>query len=239
MCGRFSLTKEEAEIEKRFNAKFYSNDLIKRYNVAPGQLALVITNEKPEELQLFKWGLVPSWAEEPKIGYKMINAKSETIFEKPSFRNLVKKRRCLVVSDGFYEWKPLAGKHKQPYRILLKGAGLFAYAGLWDAWTDKATGEIMNTFTVITTDANELVAPIHDRMPVILHQEDERKWIGSDLKQEEIAAMMKPIETSMIEVYPVSDRVNSPVNDDESLLLPVREETTGKINHNPQTNLFD
>jgi putative SOS response-associated peptidase YedK len=239
MCGRFSLTKEEAAIEKRFNAKFYSNDLIKRYNVAPGQLSLVITGEKPEELQLFKWGLVPSWASESKIGYKMINAKSETIFEKPSFRNLIKKRRCLVISDGFYEWKPLAGKHKQPYRILLKDAGLFAFAGLWDAWTDKSTGEIMNTFTVITTDANEQVAPIHDRMPVILHEEDEKKWIGSDLKQEEIAAMLKPIESNLIDVYPVSERVNSPVNDDENILNPIATEDRNNTGTTYQPGLFD
>lgn len=239
MCGRFSLTKEEAEIEKRFNAKFYSNDLIKRYNVAPGQLALVMTGEKPGELQLFKWGLVPSWANEPKIGYKMINAKSETIFEKPSFRNLVKKRRCLVISDGFYEWKPLTGKYKQPYRILKNDGGLFAFAGLWDAWTDKSSGEILNTFTVITTDANEVVAPIHNRMPVILHQEDESKWIGNQLSNEEIAGMLKPIESEMITTYPVSEKVNSPVNDDESILIPVAPEENQNTGPSVQPGLFD
>lgn len=221
MCGRFSLTKEEAEIEKRFNAKFYSNDLVKRYNVAPGQLALVITDEKPDELQFFKWGLVPSWAAEPKIGYKMINAKSETIFEKPSFRNLVKKRRCLVISDGFYEWKPLAGKHKQPYRITMRDSGLFAYAGLWDQWTDKSTGEMLSTFTVITTNANEPVAPIHDRMPVILNREDEQRWISRTLDNEQISLLLRPIEKELIRVYPVSEKVNSPANDSAELIEEV------------------
>ena len=110
MCGRFSLTKEEREIEKRFQARFYSNDLVKRYNVAPGQLALIITGEKPGELQLFKWGLIPSWAKDASLAYKMINARVETLTEKPSFKNLVKRRRCLVISDGFYEWKKISEK---------------------------------------------------------------------------------------------------------------------------------
>ncbi len=221
MCGRFSLTKEELEIEKRFNAKFYSNDLVKRYNVAPSQLALVITDEKPHELQLLKWGLIPSWAKEASIGYKMINAKSETIFEKPSFRNLIKKRRCLVISDGFYEWKPLEGKHKQPYRIGLKGDDLFAFAGLWDTWTDKETGEIVPTFTIITTNSNCLVTPIHDRMPVLLHKEDEVKWLSSKLPTNEIVALLKSFPAKEMKAYPVSELVNSPKNDSEKLIEPL------------------
>jgi putative SOS response-associated peptidase YedK len=223
MCGRFSLTKEELEIEKRFNAKFYSNDLVKRYNVAPSQLALVLTDEKPYELQLYKWGLIPSWAKEAAIGYKMINAKAETIFEKPSFRNLIRKRRCLVISDGFYEWKPLAGKHKQPYRIGLKGDDLFAFAGLWDTWTDKDTGEIVPTFTIITTDANSLVNPIHDRMPVLLHREDEAKWLSKKLSDSEIVALLKTFPAMEMKAYPVSELVNSPKNDTEDLIARVEE----------------
>ena len=219
MCGRFSLTKEEIEIEKRFNAKFYSNDLVKRYNVAPSQLALVITDENPHELQLFRWGLIPSWAKESSIGYKMINAKSETVFEKPSFRNLIKKRRCLVISDGFYEWKPLEGKQKQPYRIGLKGDELFAYAGLWDTWLDKDSGELVPSFTVITTRANDLVLPIHDRMPVILHREDEKKWLQHDLAKEAIDSLLDTFPSMEMKAYPVSTRVNSPKNDDEEIIV--------------------
>jgi putative SOS response-associated peptidase YedK len=221
MCGRFSLTKEELEIEKRFNAKFYSNDLVKRYNVAPSQLALVITDEKPQELQFCKWGLIPSWAKEAAIGYQMINAKSETVFEKPSFRNLIRKRRCLVISDGFYEWKPLTGKHKQPYRIGLTGDDLFAFAGLWDTWTDKETGEIVPSFTILTTDANSLLAPIHDRMPVLLHQEDEIKWLSRKLTDEEIVAFLKTFPAGEMKAYPVSEMVNSPKNDSRELIAPV------------------
>ncbi len=228
MCGRFSLTKEELEIEKRFNARFYSNDLVKRYNVAPSQLALVMTDEKPEELQMYKWGLIPSWAKEASIGNKMINAKSETIFEKPSFRNLIKKRRCLVISDGFYEWKPLASKHKQPFRIGLKGDELFAFAGLWDSWTDKESGEMIHSFTIITTNANKLVAPIHDRMPVILEREDEKKWISHNISQDEIVKMLTSYPTEKMKAYPVSEKVNSPRNDSEEVI----EEVSENINKN-------
>ncbi len=221
MCGRFSLTKEEIEIEKRFNAKFYSNDLVKRYNVAPGQLALVISNNKPEELQLFKWGLVPSWADDPKIGYMMINAKSETIFEKPSFKFLVRKKRCLVISDGFYEWKPIAAKQKQPYRIGMQDDGLFAFAGIWDSWADKTSGEELQTFSIITTDANALVNPIHNRMPVILEREVEGRWLEPDLSKDDIRELLHPFNETHMKAYPVSDKVNSPRNDTADLIDPV------------------
>ncbi|MDQ3051928.1 MAG: SOS response-associated peptidase [Bacteroidota bacterium] len=223
MCGRFSLTKEELEIEKRFNAKFYSNDLVKRYNVAPSQLALVLTDEKPNELQLYKWGLIPSWAKESSMGYKMINAKSETIFEKPSFRNLIRKRRCLVISDGFYEWKLLTGKLKQPYRIGLKGDELFAFAGLWDDWTDKETGELIPTFTIITTEANPLVLPVHDRMPVVLPRNAEATWLSLQTKDNEIKELLKPYPDTEMKAYPVSGLVNSPKNDCEDLILEIKE----------------
>lgn len=221
MCGRFSLTKEEAEIEKRFNAKFYSNDLVKRYNVAPSQLSLVITDEKPRELQLFKWGLVPSWAKDPAIGHKMINARSETIFEKPSFRNLITKRRCMVISDGFYEWRSLDAKHKQPYRIALKNDELFAFAGLWDSWNDKDSGEILNTFTIITTEANKLVQPVHDRMPVILSEEHEHLWLSKVTGKKEIEELLVPIEAVKLKIYAVSDKVNSPRNDVPDIIEPI------------------
>ena len=224
MCGRFSLTKEEIEIEKRFNAKFYSNDLIKRYNVAPSQLALVLTDEKPHELQMYKWGLIPSWAKEASIGYKMINAKSETLFEKPSFRNLIKNRRCMVISDGFYEWKPLASKHKQPYRIGLKGDELFAFAGLWDSWVDKETGEIIHSFTIITIEANTLVAPIHNRMPVILKRDDEEKWISKNSDKDVITKLLQSFPSEKMKSYTVSDKVNSPKNDSEDLVEEIKTE---------------
>jgi putative SOS response-associated peptidase YedK len=221
MCGRFSLTKEEAEIEKRFQAKFYTKDLVKRYNVAPSQLSLVMTDAQPEKLQLFKWGLIPSWAKDKSIGYKMINARSETVFEKPSFKKLIQQRRCLVIADGFYEWQPLDGKKKQPFRIGLKSWDLFAFAGLWDEWSDKETGEIVPTFTILTTAANSLVAPIHDRMPVMLEPKEEKLWLTKGLSTEEILGLLSPFPESEMVVYPVSEQVNSPANDNPELIEPV------------------
>jgi putative SOS response-associated peptidase YedK len=220
MCGRFSLTKEEIEIEKRFQARFYSNDLVKRYNVAPTQLALVITCEVPDELKLFRWGLIPFWAKEKSIGNRMINAKSETIHEKPSFKNLIKKKRCLVITDGFYEWQAGTGKTKVPYRICVHDCELFAFAGLYDSWADKETGEVLDTFTILTTQANEFVAPVHDRMPVILQQENERRWLGLSTPMEEINAMLNPFPASEMQMYKVSTLVNSPIHDVPEVLSP-------------------
>lgn len=221
MCGRFSLTKEELEIEKRFQAKFYSNDLVKRYNVAPSQLALVLTLEQPHEFQLFRWGLIPFWAKERSIGNRMINAKSETLREKPSFKNLFKKKRCLVISDGFYEWQQGSGKTKIPYRICVGNCDLFAFAGLYDHWTDKETGEVLNTFTVITTAANSLVAPVHDRMPVILQASDERKWLDPSADTEMLESFLLPYPAPMMSLYKISTLVNSPQNDIPEILDPV------------------
>ncbi|HEX5003656.1 MAG TPA: SOS response-associated peptidase [Bacteroidia bacterium] len=221
MCGRFSLTKEELEIEKRFQAKFYSNDLVKRYNVAPTQLALVITCEAPEKLQLFHWGLIPFWAKERSIGNKMINAKSETVREKPSFRNLIKKKRCLVISDGFYEWQSGTGKTKIPYRICVENCTLFAFAGLYDTWTDKETGELVHSFTILTTSANEKVAKVHDRMPVILNTADERKWLDQTSSEQDIDLLLKPFPDEKINLYQISTLVNSPKNDSPEILEPV------------------
>jgi len=221
MCGRFSLTKEELEIEKRFQAKFYFNDLVKRYNVAPTQLALVITCEEPEKLQLFHWGLIPFWAKDRSIGNKMINAKSETVHEKPSFRNLINKKRCLVISDGFYEWQSGSGKTKIPFRICVEGCILFAFAGLYDTWTDKETGEIINSFTILTTSANEKVAVVHDRMPVILNADDEQPWLNKNTSKNDIDQLLKTLPSEKINLYQISTLVNSPKNDSPEILEPV------------------
>jgi putative SOS response-associated peptidase YedK len=220
MCGRFSLTREEAELEKRFQAKFYSNDLVKRYNVAPSQLALVMTNEQPQLLQMFKWGLIPSWAKDAKGSFKTINAKSETLLEKPSFKNLIKSKRCLVISDGFYEWKHI-GKQKQPYRICVTDNDLFAFGGLWDSWIDKETGECLNTFTIITTPANSLIKNIHDRMPLILDINSEKLWIDSKAPMDQVLDKLKPYPSEKMQLFPVSTQVNSPANDNSDLILPL------------------
>jgi putative SOS response-associated peptidase YedK len=216
MCGRFSLTKTEAEIEARFGAKFYSNDLIKRYNVAPSQLALVLTNNNPNELQFFKWGLIPSWAKDPAIGNRMINARAETLTEKPSFKSLINRKRCLVISDGFYEWRNVGGK-KKPVRITLKDEMLFAMAGLWDEWHDPTSGNTINSFTIITVPANRIIAPIHDRMPAIIAPNREKKWLGLDSLDDTLTTY--PEEE--MHLYPVSDKLNSPLNDSPDLINPI------------------
>ncbi|MFN5325545.1 MAG: SOS response-associated peptidase [Bacteroidota bacterium] len=222
MCGRFSLTQTEAEIEERFGAKFYSNDLIKRYNVAPGQLALVLPADSPTELKLYKWGLIPSWSKDPAMGHKMINARSETLHEKPSFKNLLKHKRCLVLADGFYEWRTLSNRKKQPFRIKLKDDSLFAMAGLWDEWIDPTAGETVRTFTIITVPANPLVQELHDRMPAILNPEDEKKWIQHQIDYTEITEILTPFPENKMVYHEVTDKLNNTANDSGDLINPIQ-----------------
>ncbi len=164
------------------------------------------------------WGLIPSWAKDPSIGNKMINARAETLLEKPSFKRLVGKRRCLVLTDGFYEWRK-EGKRKVPMRMLLKTRELFAFAGLWDRWK-KPDGNEFQSFTIITIDANDLLRPIHDRMPVILGRDGEEKWLNPDLKDpSELLPLLKPYPSELMEAYDVSPLVNSPRNDRPECIL--------------------
>lgn len=210
MCGRFSISKEKDEIENRFEIHIDPAMFIKNYNAAPSQILPIITNEEPEIASFHKWGLIPRWAKDENIGNKLINTRRETIAEKPSFRDAAKKRRCLVLADGFYEWQRTG--EKQPYRITLTDESLFAFAGLWDSW-NAPDGREVRTFTIITTEPNELMIPIHNRMPVMLTPENERVWI-SDEPLEEVLHLLKPYEAKEMYAYPVSKRVNSPRNND-------------------------
>src|SRR5664279_313889 len=151
-------------------------DFAPRYNIAPTQYVPVITNEQPKTLSLYRWGLIPSWAKEEAIGNKMINARADGIAEKPSFRSAFKRRRCLVPASGFYEWRKGDGKTKTPMYIHLKDQDLFAMAGLWEVW-HNSNGDEIRTFTIITTDANDFMMPVHNRMPVILHKRDYEQWL--------------------------------------------------------------
>jgi len=203
MCGRSSLTKTEKEIEARFASTFYSEEL-ERYNglpmsmnICPSQVIPVITNENPEHLQLYRWGLIPFWAKDEKIGYKMFNARKETLLEKPAFKHAVVSRRCMVVMDSFYEWKR-HGKKKTPYRISVKSDPIFAVAGLWETWTSPQ-GLDIHSCTVITQPPNEFMAEIHDRMPAILTPETERLWIDSALPASEALQLIEPIESDDME----------------------------------------
>jgi len=217
MCGRYTFTTPAPAAEKRFDARF-SEPAGPTYNAAPSQRLPIITNAAPQQIQLVSWGLVPSWSRDPAAGPKPINARAETLAEKPSFRQLLQRRRCLVLADSFYEWQATpAGK--VPHRILLRDEQPFAFAGLWDEWLDRATGEVRPTFTVITTEPNDLMANIHNRMPVILPgRVAEQAWLADNLGSKAHQELLLPYDATAMRAYVVSKRVNSPANNDPDVL---------------------
>jgi len=217
MCGRYSFALEDELIWERFRVRVRTAIYKARYNCAPGQDLAVISNEDLSLLSFFRWGLIPYWSKDPAIGNRLINAKAETITEKPSFRNAFRNRRCLVPSDGFYEWTK--GKEKTPYRIQMSDGSPFAMAGIWDRWVSP-DGAIIQSFAIITTRSNEKIAAIHDRMPVILPVEDESRWIGQN-SEEDLLNLLKPYPAEKMITYPVSTLVNSPKNDGPEILKPV------------------
>ena len=218
MCGRYTIIAKAEEIEKRFNVNV-PETYKPRYNAAPTQILPVITNESPEGLSFFNWGLVPSWAKNKSISSKLINARSETLTEKVSFKNALKHRRCLIPADGFYEWKKSSKKSKIPYRIFLKTNELFAFAGLWEEYEDEEQ-EIVHTFTIITTTANTTISPIHDRMPVILEKDAEQSWLNSSISIENHISLLKAVDADKIEFHSISPLVNSVTNDNPQLIVP-------------------
>ncbi|MEQ6375674.1 SOS response-associated peptidase [Bacillaceae bacterium S4-13-56] len=221
MCGRFTLFAEKVEIIKAFGLEQkIDNFYEKRYNIAPGQKILVIVHDgKGKRAGQLQWGLVPSWAKDPSIGYKMINARSESAHEKPSFKKLLTRRRCLVVADSFYEWKQVDGM-KQPMRIHPKDRELFAFAGLWDRWKDG--DKELVTCTILTQEANEFMQDIHHRMPIILPKEKEDWWL--DPQPQDASYMVEGIrqlEMEDLEAYPVSMQVNNAKNDLPDCIVPL------------------
>jgi putative SOS response-associated peptidase YedK len=216
MCGRYSFAIEDELIRERFGISVRSAVYKARYNCAPSQNLALISSESPEKLSFYRWGLIPSWAKDPSIGNRLINARGETILEKPSFRNAFISRRCLVLSDGFYEWQKF-GK-KTPFRITLKDSEPFAMAGIWEKWKDPDE-MLIYSFSIITTSPNALLAGIHDRMPVILNKEDEKRWINP-MPAEELIKMIRPFPAEMMKAYPVSKMVNSPANDIPEIWIP-------------------
>jgi putative SOS response-associated peptidase YedK len=227
MCGRYSLTKLENLLRQFAFLRFYPGPVPApgppdrpRYNIAPTQPVLVIANNHPDRLEHFRWGLIPSWAKDPSIGSRLINARAETLAEKPAFRTAFRRRRCLLPADGFYEWRVGPGKTKTPTYIRLKGGELFAFAGLWDVWHGPDGSEVPSC-TLITGEPNELVKPIHDRMPVILPKAHYEQWL--DPNEQEPAALrdlLVPYPASEMEAYPVSSAVNNPKNDWEEMNNP-------------------
>lgn len=222
MCGRFTLTVDPADLKEHYENATFPEKFAARYNIAPSQAVLAIPNDGKHAADFFVWGLIPSWAKDPSIGNRMINARGETLGEKPSYRGAYKYKRCIIPADGFYEWKAQPGtKVKIPYFIHMKSGQPFAFAGLWDEW-HAADGSPIRTCTIITTGPNALMSSLHDRMPVILQEQDYAEWLdpaprSSDSLQHLIAAF--PAE--QMEAYPVSALVNSPSNDRAELLQPV------------------
>ncbi|MBD2713685.1 SOS response-associated peptidase [Microvirga sp. STR05] len=217
MCGRYTTTAPRPVLEKRFEATFKA-EAAPNYNAAPSQQLPVILNTEPGQIQLLQWGLIPGWVKDLKAAPKPINARAETLADKPSFRQLLQRRRCLVPADSFYEWQVTAAG-KVPHRILLQNEEPFAFAGLWDEWIDRQTGEVRPTFTIITTEPNELMASIHNRMPVILQgREAELAWLDDRVSLSDHQHLLQPYPTDLMREYALTTRVNSPAHNDPDVL---------------------
>lgn len=215
VCGRYTLVQWE-ELSVRFGLSV-AIPLKARYNIAPTQCVPVVVREQRQNvLALYRWGLVPHWSKEP--GYPLINARAETVHEKNSFRESFRDRRCVIPADGFFEWQK-AGKNKKPYRFALKTGELFTFAGLWDIWTPP-NGKPLFSCTIITTEANSLVSPIHNRMPVILDKKGETLWLDPSVKTENLKRLLIPYSPENMERSEVSALVNSPKNDSPEILMP-------------------
>ncbi|MEO7908171.1 MAG: SOS response-associated peptidase [Roseiflexaceae bacterium] len=218
MCGRYSLVPTE-NLAARFDIKQAQLTLAPRYNVAPSQSMPIVVRNSPNRLIEMQWGLIPSWSKEPRAQFSTINARAETITKSPVFRGPFKNRRCLVPATAFYEWRK-TDQGKQPYCIRLKDAELFAFAGLYDVWQD-ADGNELYSYTVITTAPNDLVAPIHNRMPVIFRQEDEDAWLNQESDSARLLSLLKAYPADAMQAYPVSRAVNSPANEGAELMQAV------------------
>lgn len=219
MCGRYTLSHSPESIAQSFHLTQIP-PLEPHYNIAPGQPVLVVRSPDDEavssssapaarESTFLLWGLVPSWAKDPKLGSRMINARAETVAEKPSFRAAFKRRRCLIVADGFYEWHRLP-QGKQPYYFHLEEHQPFAFAGLWEHW-ENGMGDVIESCTILTTEANEILHPIHDRMPVILSPEDYPLWLDSSVQGgDRLHRCLRPYPATAMQRHPVSSKINSP-----------------------------
>ncbi|WP_372364470.1 SOS response-associated peptidase [Candidatus Uabimicrobium sp. HlEnr_7] len=219
MCGRYALHSSLEEIAEEFSAKIPQQKIEKRYNAAPAQKLPVIIRQQQNYIKLFSWGLVPSWAKDPSIGSKMINARSETIAEKPSFRKAFSRSRCLVPVNGFYEWKKTSSG-KRPVYITPKNAAIFAFAGLWE--TCQINEKTIFSFTVATTEPNNTLKEIHNRMPVILTtKQNQNIWLNEDSPAQECLKLLRPCDDAYITHHYVSRKVNATYNDAPELIKPV------------------
>jgi putative SOS response-associated peptidase YedK len=231
MCGRFQLKPGDDWMEEFGLSEV--PDLPPRYNIAPTQDVVAIRADKDgaRRAGLLRWGLVPSFAEDPAVGNRLINARAETVARKPAFREPFRKRRCLVPADGFYEWRR-AGRARDPFLIKMKDGRTFAFASVWDRWASKE--ERIESCSILTTAANELVAPIHDRMPVVLDRADYGLWLDPDAPEDELHRVLRPFPAAEMIAVPVSARVNSTAVDDPDCERPVAEAPPPPV----QTTLF-
>ncbi len=216
MCGRYALTSPPAVIAERFHL-LWTPQIEPHYNIAPSQMIPAVRETgEGRALAWLKWGLIPHWAKDAGIGMKLINARGETLAEKPAFRDAYRRRHCLVPADAFYEWKPVAGR-KQPYSIRMRDRSLFGMAGLWERWKDP-DGRLVESCTIVTVDANPLVAPLHDRMPLILAPADYDAWLAA-----ETGALPHAVPAEAMEAYPVNPLVSNARNDVPACLEPIDE----------------
>jgi putative SOS response-associated peptidase YedK len=221
MCGRFTLRTTRKELADFFGVLF--PDLPPRYNIAPTQeVPAIRAAAAGRELVNLRWGLMPSWAKDKKVGARLINARADTVADKPSFRSAFKSRRCLIPADGFYEWQK-AGAKKQPYYVTLRTGGPFAFAGLWERWHGGDGEGDVQSCSIVTTDANELMRPLHDRMPAILDPSDYAAWLDPTPRpKEELLALLRPFPSEAMQAVPVSTTVNNPRNQGPRCIEPLK-----------------
>lgn len=224
MCGRFTLTSQEQEIIEAFNVEDSHDSYEPSYNTAPSQTSPVVfihPHTGKRTLEKFEWGLIPSWAKTPSPDYNTINARAENLSKKPAFRKSLSSRRCLIPVDGFYEWSK-DQTPKQPYRITKKDGSLFALAGLWDEWVSPDQSQKIRSFTIITTDANELIKPLHTRMPVIIGQQDYEAWL--EIRPQYLLhtlELLRPYPSEELTMYPINPIVNNSRNNSPECIKPV------------------
>lgn len=218
MCGRFVLILEPGDFEDEFDLGGIPESYLPRYNIAPTQPVAVVRDSKTRKVEMFRWGLIPFWAKDASIGSRLINARAETLAEKPSFKNALAKRRNLILTSGFFEWRPVdplanpKSKGKVPLFIHMKDNKPFVFAGLWEEWKSQ-DGEVIHSTTIITTNSNAMIAPFHERMPVILDNEKMHLWLDPTRKLDEIVSLLQPYPAEVMEYHPVSTIVNSPAYD--------------------------
>jgi putative SOS response-associated peptidase YedK len=218
MCGRFTLVLEPGDLQDEFDLGGIPDEYTPRYNIAPTQPVSVVRDAEERQVEMFRWGLIPSWAKDMSIGSKMINARAETLAEKPSFRTALAKRRNIIFSSGFFEWRK-TGASKEPLFIHLPHQRAFAFAGLWETWLHPDGHQILTT-TIITCAANPLIAEFHDRMPVILNKEMMWHWLNPNLSTQQAQQLLLPFPADEMSYYPVTARVNSPAFDQPVCIEP-------------------